>query len=309
MEHLRDVQYQRAKASIERSLKNATPDPQIVAHVVFDLYGKRFLCIDPKRNMWFELIDGMWEEIDDISSIKVLIIEGMIDIYYIHKALIAERQRGLTEGKELCDLETYEKRCIGIITCLKTVKFQNKLMKSCSVLFSQNGVTTEKDEKPFTVKIGNGIYKSNIDPFVLIHKNPSLTEREIIAAVYKDEDTTALTDREVELRMFAINHLDGQPLYPWEPGFTCLTCSRRFANKQMLNIHDKICNKDVYRVSQLECENQRLLKEVGFLEGEVSILRHLAYLNFDPENETMQCIMEEYIKKKRKSRVAAAAKV
>jgi phage/plasmid-associated DNA primase len=145
------------KTYIIRSLGEKTPNEWDVAQVFLKMYKDRFLCADAKRDLWYEFRDHRWQELDDAVTIRILFATELSEVYYAYKSAVAEQQRGLGEGAERSKLEDHEKRCMGVVSALKTCKFQDKLLKMCKLLFHDPQFLKRRDENTLLFACENGV--------------------------------------------------------------------------------------------------------------------------------------------------------
>jgi len=141
---------------IYRSLIEAKPTEFDIAMVVVTMYKDRFVCADAKKDTWYEFRDHRWHQMDDNIALKNLLVDEVIEKYYEFKAELAAQQVGADESRR-GKLELQEKRVIGIISKLKTVKFHEQVIKMCKLKMHDGNFHKKMNENRTILTCENGV--------------------------------------------------------------------------------------------------------------------------------------------------------
>lgn len=144
-----------------KSLAESKPNEWDVAQVLYKLYRDRFLCVESKKDMWYEFVNHRWQYMDDGITIKRLLATELVDIYYSFKAKLGAEQTTIGAGEEkdkIRDkLESQQEKCKKIITGLKTCDFQGKVIKMAKVVFHDINFMKKVDENKLLWVCENGV--------------------------------------------------------------------------------------------------------------------------------------------------------
>lgn len=144
------------KTFLYRSLYERKPNEWDVAQVIGKLYKDKIICSDAKKDVWWEFLDHRWRLMDDAVALKKLLATEVVNLYYDLKSEIAEQQRKADEAGRV-KLEAQEKKCVEIITSLKTCTFQDKVIKMCKIVFHDPIFAKKIDENKHLWVCENGV--------------------------------------------------------------------------------------------------------------------------------------------------------
>lgn len=129
------------------------PNEWDVANVVHCMFADRFKCADAKKDIWYEYKNHRWQSMDDGVPMKLLLVNEVIKRY---RDKIGELNSKLKEQES--EQETKKmKKCIDIISHLKTCAFQDKVIKMCKILFYDGLFMKKLDENKILWGCENGI--------------------------------------------------------------------------------------------------------------------------------------------------------
>jgi len=144
------------KTHLHKSLTEKKPNEWDVAQVIWRLYKDRFLCADAKKDIWYEFINHRWQFVDDGVALRRLLATEVVDLYYKFRSELAAEATGKDET-ERKKIDEKIDRCRDVITGLKTVKFQERLLKMCKVVFHNPLFFKKMDENRMLFVCDNGV--------------------------------------------------------------------------------------------------------------------------------------------------------
>jgi len=154
------------------SLKEKHPNEYDVCKVIYGMYGERFLCASSKPELWYEFIDHRWRIMDDSITLRLLLAENVVKEYSILKKEINDRISDIEFKIDIkknddisCDaLKTEHKnyqvqksKVSNIITALKTVSFQEKVIKMCKIKMYDHNFLSKLNENRMLIGCENGV--------------------------------------------------------------------------------------------------------------------------------------------------------
>jgi phage/plasmid-associated DNA primase len=146
------------KTYLYKSLIESKPNEWDVGQVVYKLYKDRFLCADSKKDLWYEFYNHKWQYMDDGVTIRKYLATEVVELYYVLKAEIAnEAAKASGDDTKRAKLESQAKKCEKIITALKTVPFQNNVMRMCKINFHDPFFLRKLDENKQLWVCENGV--------------------------------------------------------------------------------------------------------------------------------------------------------
>jgi len=123
----------------------SVPEPENIAILMKQLYGKEFRCLSIKNKTWEAQRDGNWRHIEEGYSLYQKISTDILRQFEKYQLELEQKnidmRRKLLEREDLEENEILESNlkkvdnCKKICKLLKNISFKNKVMKECSVLF------------------------------------------------------------------------------------------------------------------------------------------------------------------------------
>lgn len=144
------------KTFLYKSLYEDKPNEWDVAEVFYKLYKDRFVCADAKKDLWFEFKDHRWQQMGNGIALKRLLATEVVDLYWGLKSDIGDQQRNAEESTRM-KLEKQAGKCLKIITALKSVVFQNHVIKMLEVRFDDPAFIKKMDENKLLWVCDNGV--------------------------------------------------------------------------------------------------------------------------------------------------------
>lgn len=150
------------KTVLYKSLFERKPNEWDIASVLHKLYKDRFICADSSKNSWWEFTDHRWRYMDDGITLKKILATEIVDIYYNLKSEISQQGNGLKSENSESDairakIERQEKKCLEIVTALKTCIFQSNVIKMAKVQFYDPNFLKKIDENKLLWGCENGV--------------------------------------------------------------------------------------------------------------------------------------------------------
>lgn len=139
-----------------RSLVEERPNEWDLSQVISSMYKYRFVCSDSKNNIWYEFINHRWKSLDDNMTLRKLFPTEVKEMYYNLRATITKQDVSADEATREKNEKTM-KRITKIITALKTLTFQEKLLKMCKVQFHDEKFEKKKDMNKYLFGCENGV--------------------------------------------------------------------------------------------------------------------------------------------------------
>lgn len=155
------------------SLHATQPKEWDIAQVVNCVAKDRYVCVDSKREIWYEFFNGRYVEMSDGLSIKQLLMNEVLPIYtstraemLIKVAEVDERLRLMNGGDDettnklkqnLSDVTNKAKKCLGVIERLKEAPFHDRVVKMCKLDMCKPDFRKYRDENKQIFGCENGV--------------------------------------------------------------------------------------------------------------------------------------------------------
>jgi len=149
---------------IWESLKEARPAELDVAKVAYKMFEGKFICADAKKGIWYEFRDHRWREMNGDVELKLVILEDVRQEYINYKVELA-RGEAESRGVERKECEEKEKRCIAIITALKSDSFVNRVVNLCKVYMHDSKFLKMMNENKTILVCENGVIDLELKTF------------------------------------------------------------------------------------------------------------------------------------------------
>jgi phage/plasmid-associated DNA primase len=149
---------------LHNALQTERPNEHDVAMIVHHLYKDRFVCVDAKKDVWYEFRNHKWNLLDDGLSLRKLFCGDVRDYFDAYKLEIVRRQREANDV-DRARLELQETRCIKMTTALKEVNFHDKVMKMSKLFFYDATFLKLMDENRSLFGCDNGVLDLGMNIF------------------------------------------------------------------------------------------------------------------------------------------------
>lgn len=146
------------KEEFENHLKkNAINNTFMIAKALYSKYFDKFVCANPKDNMWYHFSDHRWRKCINGGRLIVLISEEFAN-YYI--AMAQEYSQKAMDGSP-SDKKTFLQESASftkIAENLMDINFKERIMKEAKHIFYDDMFLKRLDENPNLIGFENGVY-------------------------------------------------------------------------------------------------------------------------------------------------------
>ncbi|MDB4769406.1 PriCT-2 domain-containing protein [bacterium] len=128
-----------------------------IGQVFLSEFGEKYVCADPKRDVWYEFIGNRWEESNNGSAIRILFGSKLRDLFSDFKDDIHAVLMQKSDPEEQKVVNSQMSNCIKIGKYLGKQAFHNTLLAMCKNLFYDKKFLTELDKNNNLVGCENGV--------------------------------------------------------------------------------------------------------------------------------------------------------
>ena len=136
-----------------------------IAKVIYNLYKNTFLCASAKFNTWYEFRDHRWREMDDCCPLRKLLPEYVADLFKKQIRKLAKRRKTETDKAQKSFIDRKQENCQAIVKMLKSLMFQNRVIKMCNPMFLDPTFLKKQDENKKIVVCENGVLDLELKTF------------------------------------------------------------------------------------------------------------------------------------------------
>jgi len=162
--HIRNVLF--------KSLDEQKPNEYDVSLVVVKMFGDKFKCADAKRGLWYYYHDHRWRPMDNEIELRRKIVEDVLSKYAALQYELGEKVNDVEHRLSLADKDSDEsksyskdfkeimekrKKCRNIITRLKEVDFQRKVISMCQIQMHDSHFMKKINENRNYIGCENGV--------------------------------------------------------------------------------------------------------------------------------------------------------
>ena len=140
---------------IHKSIEEVKPNEWRVAQVIKMIYKDRFLCADPKKDIWFRFDEHRWKQDSDSTRLRYLMATEIVLEYDRVRNKITSNLGLETEARAIKEKEA--ERCKAISTALLTCPFQDRVIRMCKILFYDEKFLSEMDQNRKLFGCENGV--------------------------------------------------------------------------------------------------------------------------------------------------------
>jgi P4 family phage/plasmid primase-like protien len=128
-----------------------------IASVIYELYKDRFICVDKKRNFWYEFQDHKWVPIQSAYSLENVISDEFRNIFVMY-CTDKIRESHINDSKfKDSELKKYSK-LLGIAQKLGDIGFLTNVVKACANKFMDTKFEAKLNMNIYLVGFDNGVY-------------------------------------------------------------------------------------------------------------------------------------------------------
>lgn len=129
-----------------------------VAHVLYELYAKRFVCSGFTKNTWFEYKHHRWISIDGAYSIRRELSAYVFSLFEKKAAELKQKEVASLDEKEASVWKAKVKVFGELCLKLKTTGFKDGVIKECAEFFYTRDFESKLDTKKNLIGFENGVY-------------------------------------------------------------------------------------------------------------------------------------------------------
>ena len=126
-----------------------------LAQVLYQMYKDRFICVSIKHNCWYEYKNNRWREIDQGTSLRMLISTKMWRIYFN----LTRREADKLDQQEDQDHTNNDQKRVHkyaeICEYLKKTIWKNNIMREARELFYDQNFIEKLDQNPYLLCFNN----------------------------------------------------------------------------------------------------------------------------------------------------------
>ena len=145
--------------------KSKTGTEYDVAIVVQHMYRDEFV-FDAGQKTWFQFKNHKWNSITNAYTLQLKLPTEVADTYRSYASYY--QAKASSPDIEIEEKERLDQVVISInkiVTSLKKVSFQVSVLSQCALLFAQEKIVENMDEKRNLLCFNNGVYDLDIDEF------------------------------------------------------------------------------------------------------------------------------------------------
>ena len=146
------------KEDFENNLKkNSINNTFMIAKALYCKYFDKFVCANPKENIWYQFIEHRWRKCPNGGRLITLISSEFAN-HYIEMAQECNKkalESNTMDKKRFLEESTHFNK---IAECLMDINFKEKIMKEARYLFNDEMFIKRLDENPNLIGFENGVY-------------------------------------------------------------------------------------------------------------------------------------------------------
>ena len=153
------------KEDFESTLKkNSVNNTFMIAKALFCKYFDKFVCANPKDNIWYHFTDHRWRKCSNGGRLITLISSEFANHYIDIASQFNKKAMEVSESEKKTFLDQaihYNK----IASVLMDISYKEKLMKEARYLFHDENFIKRLDENYNLIGFENGVYDLNLKIF------------------------------------------------------------------------------------------------------------------------------------------------
>jgi len=142
--------------------------PNDIAKVVYHMYKHDFVCINAKKNLWYQFQKHRWVEIDDSVDLKKKFSTEVVNEYMRYRSYLTTKAYDVNNGGTSQEQKIVEDKIaiIGrIILKLKETSFKKNVNSECIEMFHDSKFEEKLDTQLNLIGFENGIYDLDLLEF------------------------------------------------------------------------------------------------------------------------------------------------
>jgi len=171
-----------------------------LANILHKLYESQFVCVDCKKDIWYEFRGHRWVQIDNGIDLRKKISAELINYYALFIRDLGDKIQSETDETERENITKKVKMISDLIMKLKSNSFKNSIMKEAVEYFYDEVFITKMDEKKNLIVFNNGVYDSELKEFRNGRPEDYCTKCTNIDYIEYTKHDEIITEMEVMLR-------------------------------------------------------------------------------------------------------------
>lgn len=141
-----------------KSVLPAKCNPYDVGMVVVISANGRFVCANPKKDIWFVFEEHRWRKSNDALALKRMLVDEVIQDYYdfLNEMTTELKDHTISETRR-ASLELWCKRTFVIIDQLKHVPFHRHVIEMCKIRMTNENFFKKADANRMLICCENGV--------------------------------------------------------------------------------------------------------------------------------------------------------
>jgi P4 family phage/plasmid primase-like protien len=142
---------------IKESVREAKPSNHDIAKFISVVYQNKFKCtIVEKKRTWYCFEDHRWKVMNGENTLRKIMTMEVVNQYYRYAADLAKRQLQADEN-ERERLKKEQERCAAVITALKDINFEDKVIRQLEKYWVDDKFEKIKDDNKLLWGCENGV--------------------------------------------------------------------------------------------------------------------------------------------------------
>jgi P4 family phage/plasmid primase-like protien len=129
-----------------------------IARVVYELYGKEYVCSNIKGRTWFEFKNHKWNFCDSGTGLRSKLSDQVWSEYTRASGDLHHQASNRASQEDRDKLIEAAERLINVANKLKIAGFKDNVMRECAELFYQEKFEEKLDSNPSLIGFENGVY-------------------------------------------------------------------------------------------------------------------------------------------------------
>jgi P4 family phage/plasmid primase-like protien len=153
------------KEDFENNLKkNTIQNTFMIAKALFSKYFDKFVCANPKDNIWYHFTEHRWRKCSNGGTLITLISSEFAN-HYLEIAQEFNKKAIESNGSDKKHFLDESKHFTKIADNLMDITFKEKIMKEAKHIFHDENFIKRLDENPNIIGFENGVYDLQLKKF------------------------------------------------------------------------------------------------------------------------------------------------
>jgi P4 family phage/plasmid primase-like protien len=136
--------------------KNSIDNSFMIAKALYSKYFDRFVCANPKDNLWYHFSEHRWHKCPGGGKLVLLMSSDFANQYILKGQEFGKKALESNDDKKhLLQQQEYFNK---IAACLMDINFKKKMMEEAKNIFHDDMFIKRLDENPNLIGFENGVY-------------------------------------------------------------------------------------------------------------------------------------------------------